>query len=212
MESKVKELPIIFIASIILGLTVSYPFSSLKEIPAIVTAIIFFLIILSLNITTKKVVAYYLEADIKTKFWSWYQFWYTKRGHFKNPLPMLWLPPLLSLVSKGYVLWLGILEFDIKAKTERVSKRHGLYRFSDVTEWHISSIAALGIITNLVLAVIGYFIGLEFFAKLNIWFAFWSIIPISGLDGSKILAGSKILWFIMLVIISIFLGYSFIVV
>jgi len=209
METKeqVAEIIIILAAAIILGVTVSFP-----SLSSALSSIIYFAVIISANITAKKFISYYLEAKVTTRFWSWYQYGFTKRAHFKNPIPMLWLPPLLSFVSKGYFLWLAILEFDIKAKSERVSKRHGLYRFSEITNWHIASIASWGIALNLILAIIGYFAGFEFFAKLNIWYAFWSIIPISGLDGSKILAGSRALWFALLVIIAIFLGYSFIVV
>ena len=209
METKeqVAEIIIIFVAAIILGITVSFP-----SLSAVISSIIYFIVIITVNIAIKKFISYYLEAKVTTRFWSWYQFGFTKQAHFKKPIPMLWLPPLLSFVSKGYFLWLAILEFDIKAKSERVSKRHGLYRFSEITDWHIASIAAGGIALNLILGILGYLAGFEFFAKLSIWYAFWSIIPISGLDGSKILAGSRALWFTLLVIIAIFLGYSFIVV
>ena len=202
-----KEVLTILVASIILGLVVAFPSSSL-----IIYSVISFLIIIALNITAKKILAYYFEADIKTKFWTLYQFWFTKRAHFKKPVPMLWLPLVLSFISRGMIWWLGILEFDVKAKTERVSRRHGLYRFSEITEWHIALIATIGIAVNLTLAIIGYISGFETFAKLNIYFATWSIIPLSSLDGSKIFFGSKPLWFTMLTIIAIFLGYSLMVV
>jgi len=206
-KEQIIEIIIILSAAVILGFTVSIP--TLSEVAA---SIIYFIVIISANILIKKVIAYYLEAKVTTRFWSWYQFGFAKKSHFKKPIPMFWLPPLLSLISKGYLLWLAILEFDIKAKTERVSKRHGLYRFSEMTDWHIGVIAAWGIAINLILAIIGYLAGFEFFAKLNIWYALWSIVPISTLDGSKILAGSRGLWFTLLVIIAIFLGYSFIII
>ena len=191
-------------------LAVSYSFTNTSIFLQVTLS---FLIIIVLNVLIKKAVAYYFEAKTITKVWGVSQFWFTVRSHFKKPLPMIWLPIVLSFFTKGLVnFWFGILEFDIKPKTERVSKRHGLYRFSEMTDWHIALIAVAGIIINLVLAILGYLAGFETFAKLNIWFAAWSIIPLSGLDGSKIFFGSRPLWFTMLVIVGIFLGYSLAVV
>ena len=70
-----------------------------------------------------------------------------------------------------------------------------------MTDWHIALIAVAGIIINLIAAIIGYVAGFETFAKLNIWFAAWALIPLSSLDGSKIFFGSRPLWFTMLVIV-----------
>ena len=205
-----QEISIIILAAVILGLSVSFLNSEI-----LLPATISFLVIISLNILAKKLLAYYLEADIKPKFWCMYQYWFTKRSHFKKPIPMLWLPLVLSLIFRGALGlfgWFGILEFDVKPKIERVSRRHGLYRFSQMTDWHISLIAAFGIIVNLIAAIIGYILGFETFTTLSIYFAVWSILPIASLDGSKILFGSKVLWLTLFIIISIFLGYSLVVI
>jgi len=172
-----------------------------------------FLIIIVLNVLIKKAIAFYFEAKTVTKFWGWRQYWFAKRSHFKKPVPMIWLPLILSFFTRGLLnFWFGILEFDIKPKTERVSRRHGLYRFSEMTDWHIALIAVAGIAINLIAAIVSYLAGFETFAKLNIWFAAWSIIPLSSLDGNKIFFGSRPLWFTMLVIVGIFLGYSLVVI
>ena len=117
----------------------------------------------------------------------------------------------LYILTKANFLWLAILDYDITPRTERVSRRHGLYRFSEMTEWHIALIVAAGLAANLVLAAAGYFAGFETFAKLNIYFALWSLIPISSLDGSKILFGSRILWITLLIILAIFLSYGLVI-
>jgi len=202
-----KEILVILIASAILGLASAYPSYSI-----ILYSMISFLILISLNIIAKKIMAYYLEAGIKIKFWRWHQFWFTKRAHFKKAVPMLWLPLVVSFISRGMLLWLGILEFDVKAKAERVSRRHGLYRFSQMTDWHVACIAVTGIIVNLVLAIAGYFSGFELFARLNVYYAVWSLIPISNLDGAKIFFGSRSLWFTITIITAIFLAYALMVV
>lgn len=119
--------------------------------------------------------------------------------------------PLLSLITKGFVQWLAILESDVTPKTERVAKRHGLYRFTQITEWHIAWIATWGIIVNFILAIIGYIAGFELFAKLSIYFIAWSIIPLSGLDGAKIFFSSRGLWITLFTIIIIVLGWGLII-
>ena len=207
-----KEIVIVFIASIILAFTIAYSNFSL-----IAYAITFFVVIIGLNVIVKKIVAYNFESDVKINFWSVYRYGFRKDSHFKKHIPMLWLPLLLSFITRSLFWWLAILEFDVAPRTERVSRRHGLYRFTEMTEWHIAVIAAFGIAANLLLAIIGYFIAGwipygEVFVKLNIYFAFWSIIPLSNLDGSKILFGSKVLWFTMLIITAIFLGWSLVII
>jgi hypothetical protein len=156
-------------------------------------------------------VGYRFEIDVKTTFWKWYRFGFRKDSHFKKPVPMVWLPILFSLFTRGYVWWLAILEFEVVAKTERVSRRHGLYRFSEVTEWHMGLIAMWGIITNIILAIIGYAAGFELFAKLAIYYSVWSILPISSLDGTKILFASRALWLTMAIISVMFLGWGLLI-
>ena len=202
-----KEVLIIIIAAAILGTSFSFPgFSNILSI------ITFMFLIISINVIAKKIVAYSYEANAKTRFWRWYQYGFQKKAHFKNPIPMLWLPLLVSAIFSGALQWFGILEFDITPKTERVSRRHGLYRFSEMAEWHVAIIAASGLVINIIAAVIAYLAGFTLFAQLNIYYAFWSIIPLSSLDGSKILFGSRILWTILFLISLVLLAGSIIIV
>ena len=198
-----KEILTIVLASLVLALTVAFNNRTLFY-----AAAISFLIILIINILIKKSIGYYLETKIKTKFWSIYQYGFRKDMHFKKPLPMIWLPLLLTLFTKGTLLWLGILEFDVEAKTERVSRRHGLYRFTEVTEWHMACIAVWALVANLLVAIIGYVAGFELFTKLSIYFIAWSTIPIPGLDGSKIFFSSRTLWAITFTIAIITLAWA----
>ena len=191
-----KEIVIVILAALILALTIS-----IADYSLFYTALISFIIIISVNVLVKKIIAYNLDTDIKIRFWEWYQFGWKKTSHFNKPIPMIWLPIMLSYLTKGLVWWMAVLEFDVSPRTERVARRHEFYRFTDVTEWHIALIAAFGVISNLVLAVIGYLLGFESFATLNIYYATWSLIPISSLDGSKILFGSRVLWITMLVVL-----------
>ena len=207
IKENLKEILIIILASLILALTVAFKDRSLFQ-----TAAISFLIILSINIIIKKSIGYYLETNVKTKFWSIYHFWFRKDTHFKKPLPMIWLPLILTLFTKGFFLWLGVLEFDIEAKTERVSKRHGLYRFTQVTEWHMAWIVVWALVANLIATIIGYIAGFELFTKLSIYFIAWSTIPLPGLDGSKIFFSSKILWVITFTIAMLTLFWALLII
>jgi hypothetical protein len=200
-----KEIAIIILSSIILALTAAF-----KNTEIFYSALLSFLIIIFINVLAKKIIGFYFETEVKTKFWTWYQFGLRKDMHFKNPIPMLWLPLLLTLFTKGNLLWLTILEFDIKAKAERVSKRHGIYRFTQVTEWHMAWIAIWGLIANLILAIIGYTLGFELLAKLSIYYIAWNTIPLSRFDGAKIFYASKPLWTIIFTIAIIVLGWSII--
>ncbi len=205
MDSKEngKEIATIVLASIVLALAVAF-----KNTTVFYTALLSFLIILGINTLTKKIVGYNFETSTKTKFWTWYQYGLQKNMHFKKPVPMLWLPLALAFFTKGFFLWLGILEFDVTAKTERVSRRHGLYRFTEVTEWHMGLIATWALAINLIFAIAGYIIGFELFAKLSIYFIAWSTIPIAGLDGSKIFYASKGLWTVIFTIAMMLLALA----
>jgi hypothetical protein len=203
LKEKTRGLLVILLATLVLALSISFKNNSL----ILATAISLFIII-SINIITKKIVGYNFETKVKTKFWSLYQFGFRKDSHFKTPIPMIWFPLVLSLFTKGLFWWLAVLEFDVEAKPERASRRHGLYRFTEVTEWHMCWIALWGIIANIFFALIGYVAGFELFAKLSIYYAIWSIIPLSSLDGSKIFFGSRYLWAAVTIILLLFFGWG----
>jgi len=206
IKENAKELFVVVLAAVILALAVSF-----TNTPLLLITIVYFLIIIGSNVLTKKAVGYLFETKVQIKFWSWYQWGFRKDSHFKKPVPMAWLPLILALFTKGIFWWFAILEFDVAAKTERVSKRHGLYRFTEVTEKHIGMIATWGIVVNFILAIIGYLVGFEMFAKLSIFYIAWSIIPLSSLDGSKILFSNRGLWIALFAIIIIALSWGFIV-
>ena len=205
-KENIKEISTIILAAIVLALTVSF-----KNTDIFYIATASFLIIIVANVLTKKITGYFFETDVKTKFWALYQFGFRKDMHFIKPIPMIWLPLILAPFS-NFFLWLGVLEFDVSAKTERVSRRHGLYRFTEITEWHMAWIATWGIIINLVLAVVGYLVGFELFAKLSIYFIAWSTIPVAGLDGSKILYASRSLWTVVFTIAILLLVWSLMII
>jgi len=114
---------------------------------------------------------------------------------------------------------MAVLGFDLEETTARASKRHGRYKFSQITDLHLGFIAVSGIIANLILAIIAYIINFPELARISIYYATYSLLPIGNLDGSKILFmhGTKqnlykTVWGILLILCLIFLAYSFLLV
>ena len=201
-----KEIIIILVATIILTFVVSMAEST----QAVKYAFVSILIILGLNILAKKITANYYDSQIEVKLWDikrYGLFGVFTRGYIhpsrklKRPFPAgAFFPILFAFFTFGTIKWMASLVFDVKAKIHRAAKRHGLWSFSEMTEYHIGLIAAAGITINLIAAIIGYLINQPEFAKLNIYFAFFNMLPISDLDGNKIFFGSKILWSFLAII------------
>lgn len=175
-------------------------------------------ILVLVNILVKKTVAYFLESEIEIKLWEIKRYGFKTGDYFKKAFPIGGFAPLISKIFffplNGFT-WMASLVFDVKAKAYHAAKRHGIYSFSEMTEEHIGKIAAAGIFANLILAILFYFIGGGFgilFAKLNIWFVFFNMIPISDLDGNKIFFGNLVLWSFLAVVTLIGLGYTFLLV
>lgn len=204
-----KEIVYIFVITIILAFALTF----IRSIETFIyTFISIFLIILA-NIAAKKVSAYYLDSEIEVKIWEMQRFGFKPSSYLKKPFPMgAFLPLIFAGLTYGYLIWMACFVFEVKAKIYRAAKRYGLYSFSEMTEYHIGLIAASGIIINLLLSVIGYLIGFSEFAELNIYYAFFNMIPFSDLDGNKIFFGSMILWSFLASLVLVGLGYVFFVI
>jgi hypothetical protein len=202
-----KELLWITIASIFIAFA-----STLLENQKIFfyTLLSIFIVILS-NTISKKIAAYFLESEIEIKLWEFKRYGYQSGQKTKTPFPAGLLIPIISKIIlfpfKGFV-WMASLVFDVKPKEWRISKRHGYYSFSEMTEDHIGYIAASGIIINLILGIIGYLIGFPIFSKINIYYAFFNMIPISELDGNKIFFGNLTLWNVLALLTLLGMGYT----
>ncbi len=200
-----KEILVLLLITLVFAVTLSF----LKmEIFAEVLLAVF--IVLVLNIAAKKMAAFYLESDIEIKLWRMERYGFKRHEYFKRPFEIgIFLPIIISLVSLGNLLWMASMVFDVKPRVYRAAKRHGLYSFSEMTEAQIGMIAAAGVLINLVAVVIAYFLGFPLFARLNVYFAFFSMLPLSDLDGNKIFFGSMVLWSFLATLVLIGLGYAF---
>jgi len=202
-----REITAILVSTIILAFSITL----ISSISIFLYALLAVFIVILVNLVAKKITSFNLDSEIETSLWEIKRYGVKAHHKFKRPFPLGAFLPILSkliLFPINSFVWMASLVFDVKAKTYRTAKRHGLYKFSEMTEDHIGYIAAAGIGANLVLAIIGYLIGFPLFAKLNIYYAFFNMIPISNLDGNKIFFGNIILWTFLAVITLIGLGYA----
>ena len=204
-----KEVAVIVIMTIIFAFLVSI----IKTLEVFLYSLLAIFLVILTNIFAKKMISFYLDSAIEIKLWEFRRYGYKPHQHLKRAFPLgVVLPIITAIITLGYVVWLASLVFYVKPKTYRAAKRFGLYTFSEMTEHHIGMIAAAGIAANLVFAIIGYLLGFSDFARLNIYYAFFNMIPISNLDGNKIFFGSLTVWSFLAVIVLIALGYAFLLV
>lgn len=203
-----NEILVILTTTIILGFTIAL--TDLKNLFFISLLSIFLVIII--NILFKKAASYFWDTEIEIKHWEFIRFGLKPHQKFQKPVQIgLILPVVIKIITwpltKGLgmlgINWLAAFTFDVKGKVYRAAKRHGVYSFSEVTEAQMGYIAVAGILGNLIFAVLGYLVGFENFAALNLGFAFFNMIPISNLDGSKIFFGNTVLWTVLAAIVAI---------
>lgn len=183
------------IAILVIGLILAFTISLIRSFEIFLyTLMVVFLVIL-INVFAKKVSAFYFDSDIEVKIWEVERYGFKPAWKFKRPFPAgAFFPIIFTALSLGYVNWMASLVFDVKSKIYRAAKRHGVYKFSEIPEFHLGLIAASGIAANLLFAVIGYLINFPEFTRLNIYYAFFNMIPLSSLDGNKIFFGNLVLW------------------
>ena len=204
-----KEITSVLVITLILGFSLSLLKS--MEIFLYATGMIFLVILI--NIFAKKVASFYLDSDIEISMWEMKRYGYKAHDKFKKPFPIgAFLPIITTILSLGYFVWMSSLVFDVKAKVHRAARRYGLYTFSEMTEYHIGIIAATGIVANLIFALVGYLIGFDEFARLNIYFAFFNMLPLANLDGNKIFFGSLMMWSFLATITLIATAYALLLV
>jgi Zn-dependent protease len=213
-----KEIALIVLVTIITAFAVAISRNIILNINIFLLALLGIFILILVNILVKKTVAYLLESEIEIKLWEVKRFGFRTDQYWKKAFPLGVFMPLISKIIlfplNGFV-WMASLVFDVKAKAYHAAKRHGMYSFSEMTEEHIGRIAAAGIFANLILAVLFYLIGGNFgilFARLNIFFVFFNMIPISDLDGNKIFFGNLVVWSFLAIVTLIGLGYTFLLV
>ena len=188
-----REILIISLIIVIITLSISIS-SSIPSWKTVLGTFAAVAIVILANIFAKKIIAYKLDTEIEMKIWETKGRKMATRG---KTFPIGALLPLLSKLfffSFNSFVWMASLVFDVKPRIYRGAKRYGLYTFSEMTEAHLGLIAASGVFVNLILSVVGYFLGFPLFSRISMYYAFFSMLPLSELDGNKIFFGNLVLW------------------
>ncbi len=203
-EKLSQEIIAIILAIVFLTIGFNY-----KNTEPLIILFLFLSITIFTNVIIKKITGVLHESDVIHSIWTINHIGFSKKSKLKTPLPMIWFPLFVSFFTSGFFQWMPILTFNVEPKPERASKRHGIYRFSEITEHDLSIIVFWGIFANLILSIISYLLGFELLSKFNTYYAISSVIPISRLDGSKLFFGNRILWAITTVVTFIFFILTF---
>ncbi len=207
---KTNEIFLILLAVIVSAFVVSFRNLSLEKF---IFSALFFIVIFIFSIGAKKLASNYLQCGVETKIWSFQRYGWYERSYFKTPIPIgIILPFILSILSLGYVPWLATTQTEITASKSKVAKRHGIYRYSEMTDLEAGWISASGIFVCLILAVISYFVGLSDLSRYSIIFAAFGMLPLGNLDGTKILIGNRVLWAVLAVLCIVGVSYVFLLV
>jgi len=191
-------------------ITLSVSLTLFREVSVFPRMLLTVFLVVLINVIAKKVMSFYLESEIEITNWTVQRYGFKPGNYLKKPFQMgIFLPLITSLLTLGNFIWMAVFTFDVKPKVYRAAKRHGLYSYSEMTENHIGLIAAAGVAANLLFAVVGYLIGFREFAAINVYLAFFNMVPLSDLDGNKILFGNFVLWSFLAALALIGIGYVF---
>ena len=193
---KKDELINIIIAIVVMALVVSFsqlikPLTTNTLLYAL-KILLFSSIIIFLTVFAKKLSAKSREIEIEQKILGLQRYWFTKKAHFKKPIPLgIFFPLVLTVLSTGFIKCFTLLQFEAKALPSFAAKKKGWPRTPDIRDSDLGIISFWGITSLLFLAAItSFFPILIELAKLSLYYAIWNIIPFGQLDGMKLLMSS----------------------
>jgi hypothetical protein len=201
-----KEITAIILAIILMTLLLSFNNGQLI-ISTLLNSLIISAVVILISVFCKKIIAKKIDTKINFKLWGFSRFWITKRAKFKKPITIgLILPLLLAFLSRGFIKFLTILEFETQALPSKAAKKYGKYRFSKVNDWDDALIIFYSIIGLLLVSIITNFFNYELLQGISKWtlfYAAYSLVPLSSLDGTKLLFASRPLYIFSIVLIAI---------
>jgi hypothetical protein len=207
MES--KELAHVVVAILLLFVVLSLGFVISGNAAMLTQVLAVSFIVVLVSVFAKKFVAYAFDAGVEHRIWHVYHYGFKPKNHFKREKPFgIVLPLIFSAISLGVFKVMTFLTYETRALKRRAAKRHGHYSYTQMTDWHNGLIGSAGVVALLIVSLISYFPGWEYLSKIAAYYAFWSMIPISDLDGTQIFFGSKVLWIVLGIITLIFTGYA----
>jgi hypothetical protein len=201
------EIVDIIVAVLVLFVVIGIKWVLEGNIEFTVKAFVYAFVVIFVYIGSKKVVAHMLDADVEHGIWKMGRYGWKPGQIFRKeksmgvilPLVVAFIGALLAWKFGFVIYFMGILTYEARALKRRAARRHGFYSFSEMTDFHNALIGAAGIVSLLILSVVTYYFGLEFFTKILVYYAFWNILPISNLDGTQIFFGSRVLYGVLFV-------------
>ena len=183
------------------------------ESVGLIQVFVFSFVLVFVPVLAKKWAAYLLAASVEHEVWQVYRYGWRPRNHFKSELPFGFIAPLFFVIFGMLFLRMPIwvmtfLTYETRALKHRAAKRFGFYSYTSMTDWHNGLIGAAGVASLWVLSVIGYFADAGLLSKMAAFYAFWSVIPASKLDGTQIFFGSRVLWVVLFLVSLIFALYG----
>ncbi len=188
-----KEKVVIGISIVIMTLIILFGKNE-NSLAIFIRALLVSLVIILFVVTAKKITASKLDVEIENKTWEFQRYGIAQHSHFKKPVQIgLILPLLLSFLSWGIIKFFTFMQFESKALPTKVVKRFGLRRLSGIMEWDDALIVFYSLVPLLLVAIIAKFFTGLFFSDLAryAWiYVVCNLLPISKLDGTKLLFGS----------------------
>tara|TARA_Y100000310_G_scaffold340120_2_gene434863 strand:- start:234 stop:872 length:639 start_codon:yes stop_codon:yes gene_type:complete len=205
-----SEYPQIILAIIILTIVAGFePLIKSKYIEFLVI-FISAIVIISVNIFSKKFMAHQLDSNVEHKIWHFQRFGLKPNRKLKKPIRAGAIFPLFfTIISLGIIKVMTIMTYKTKALKRRAARRFGTFSFTEMTDFHNALVGAAGIVSLLFLSFLAYFIpGSGALSKLTAYYVFWNMLPFSNFDGMQIFIGSRVLWSTLEIIAVIFTSYA----
>lgn len=203
-----KEIGSVALAAIILGFVFSFRqwgygqiFELSTGLTNLVRLAILSAIILIIYQVAQKLVAKNYGCKSTFRIWGLKRFWFTKRAKIENlrifgmklksiKIGIL-LPLLFSLFSNGLLKFCAVGSSEISEIKLSRTKR----QFKQVTDFEIAIIHFAGPLTVILLALLlNSFPGFSDLVTISYFVAIFSMLPLAGLDGTKIFFGSAPLY------------------
>jgi len=202
-----KEVSIILVAIILMFLIILLHEGSLNFLGVLWIAVISTAIII-ISIFCKKLTAKIIDISIEHKIWLFQRWWIGKSSHLKKPIPAgAIFPAVLSIISLGFITCFSFLQFESTPLPAKAVKKYGMRRFSEINEWDLCMIGFYGILGLFSLSVLAKIFSSYFFvdslmllSKYSFYYAVWNLLPVSSLDGAKMLFGSSRLYIFTLIL------------
>jgi len=207
-----NEIGHVVIAILLLFVIAALPSVTRGDMLVMTQIFVFSFFVIGIPVIARKMMAYALDSDVEHRLWYVFRYGIKPGWHFPKELPFGLIVPVLfavlGFVARVPMMIMTFLTYEARALKHRAAKRFGYYSYTEMTDWHHALIGVAGIVSVLLVSLIGYLTGLEALSKMAAYYAFWNMIPLSKLDGAQIFFGGRIVYSILVVITLIFVGYA----